>query len=397
MPDNATDLLSSIMAQDFEEQPEPEAAQTVKFEIKKFVLQALLEKAITVVPTRDVMPVLKCFQFVVDPQRLRVIASDCELSLIASTPMVAVSYPGTAVFPAKKLLEIVKSAQDGDVSISVKGTSAHVVIGRASWTLQLQGGYDYPAMPAISEAEFTAVDKATFQNAISAVRYAASRDPSRANLNIIDIRDGKLTACDGSRIQQIQISDFPISLIIPIAAVDDLLRLLKISDLETIHVGQSEDQLIFRFGSDVFIVSKFRAAFPDMEAQMLRPALENRHQLHADRSELLSAIKRVRINADIESSAIALHIEATQVTVSAKDKYGNTASESLSAAWTGPARTVVVNHRFLTDMINTYGDATCGFRLGEDSRTRRSPLLLRHSTTGSTGLVQQMQADWVGQ
>src|SRR5207244_8303440 len=98
MPDNATDLLSSIMAQDFDEAPEPEAPQVTKFEIKKFVLQALLEKAITVVPTRDVMPVLKCFQFVVDPQRLRVIASDCELSLIASTPMVAVSHPGTDVF-----------------------------------------------------------------------------------------------------------------------------------------------------------------------------------------------------------------------------------------------------------------------------------------------------------
>lgn len=392
------DLLASILAGD-EENAEPViAAKHLAFTIKKFVLQALLDKAITVVPTRDVMPVLKCFQFQLDPQRLRVIATDLEMSLIASTPLVSVTWPGTAVFPAKKLLEIVKSAEGGgDVDIKVTGTTATIRIGRAMWTLQLQGGYDYPAMPAITDAELVTVSLADFQAAIHAVRYAASRDPSRANLNIIDISDGKLTACDGSRIQQIRISDFPINLRIPISAVDDLLRLLKITDLETIQVGQSETKLIFRLGHDIFIVSKLYAQFPDMEAAMLRPALENKHRLEVDKAELLDAIRRVRINADAESSAIALSLERDRLSITAKDKFGNTAGETIDCQWTGPERTLVVNHKFLTDMIHTYGDTTCSFKLGEDSRTRRSPLMLRHPTTGSTGVVGQMQADWVGQ
>lgn len=393
-----SDLLASLMADDPTDVVEDEVKRVLEIRIKKFVLQALLEKAITVVPTRDVMPVLKCFQVIAEPKLLRVIASDCELSLIASTPMVAVQWPGTAVFPARKLLDIVKSADDGDVSIKVSGHSARIAIGRASWTLQLQGGQDFPAMPVITEAQFVAVDKNVFQKAIVLVRYAASRDPSRANLNIIDIRDGKLTACDGSRIQQIRISDFPVNLRIPISAVDDLLRLLKITDLEDIHVGQSDDKLIFRFGSDVFIVSKFHAQFPDMEAAMLRPALENKQTLDVDRDELLAAIRRVRINADLESSAIALHLNADgTMTVMAKDKFGNTAAETFDCTWSGGERNLVVNHKFLTDMIHMYGDATCTFRLGEDTKTRRSPVMLRHVATGSIGVTQQMLSDWVGQ
>jgi DNA polymerase-3 subunit beta len=392
---NASDLLAAIMAEDVTEDVTPTDQDGITFTIKKFVLQVLLEKAITVVPTRDVMPVLKCFQFQLDPQRLRVVASDLEMSLIASTPMVSVTTPGTAVFPAKKLLEIVKSAEDGDVEVKVKGTTARICIGRASWTLQLQGGHDYPAMPAITEAAFSAIDRKVFADAIIAVRYAASRDPSRANLNIIDITDGKLTACDGSRIQQIRISDFGINLRIPISAVDDLLRLLKITDLEFIDVGQSNDKLIFRFGGDVFIVSKFFAQFPDMEASMLRPALENRQSLDCDRAELVDAIRRVRINADAESSAIALTLDSASVTVAAKDKFGNTAAETIDATFTGPPRTVMVNHRYLNDMINTYADATCSFRLGDDTKTRRAPILLRNETTGDVGCLQQMNADWV--
>jgi DNA polymerase-3 subunit beta len=387
------DLLASIMAEDPVESIEPQAREVLGFTIKKFVLQALLEKAITVVPTRDVMPVLKCFQFQVDAQRLRVVASDLEMSLIAGTPLVSVRQPGTAVFPAKKLLEVVKSAEDADVEINVKNTTARIRIGRASWTLQLPGGYDYPAMPAITEAEFTTISRKLFAEALVAVRYAASRDPSRANLNIIDIAEGKLTACDGSRIQQIRIANFGQHLRIPISAVDDLLRLLRISELETIDVGQSEDKLIFRFGGDVFIVSKFFAQFPDMEAQMLRPAMENRHALDVDKGELLDALRRVRINADPESSAIRLEI-GDDLTISAKDKFGNQASESLPCTWSGPTRVVMVNHKYLSDMINTYGDATCSFRFGDDTKTRRTPIMLR-SANGGVGVVQQMNADWM--
>jgi DNA polymerase III sliding clamp (beta) subunit (PCNA family) len=308
--------------------------------------------------------------------------------------MVSVTTAGIAVFPAKKLLEVVKTAEDADVHIRVKATTARISIGRAAWTLQLPGGHDYPAMPAITEAEFTTVGRRPLLDAIHAVRYAASRDPSRANLNIIDVRDGKLTACDGSRIQQINIPTFTGSLRIPMSAVDDLLRLLKISELETIDVGQSNDKLIFRFGSDVFIVNKFEAQFPDMEAQMLRPALENRHALECDRAELIDAVRRVRINADAESSAIALDFDDSEITISAKDKYGNTATETIDATWNGRGRrTVMVNHKFLADMIATYGDEKLSFRLGDDTKTRRTPLLLQSSK--GVGVCQQMLSDWM--
>lgn len=391
-----TDFITALLADDPEDNIQLPTRHVLSFEIKKFLLEALLNKAYTVVPVRDVMPVLKCFQFHVDPQRLRVVATDNELSFIATTPMVSVSQPGVAVFPAKKLLDIVKTADDSDVRITVTNTTAAITIGRASWTLKLPGGDDYPAMPVITDTQFISVDRKTFTEAITAVRYAACRDPNRANLNIIDITDGKLTACDGSRIQQIRISDLPINLRIPIVAVDDLLRLLRTVEHDTIGVGQSDTKLIFRLGTDVFIVSKFFAAFPDMEANLLRPALENRHSLDVDRTDLINAIKRVRINADADSSAIALQVDRNELTVTARDKAGNTASETIFATFAGSPRTIVVNHKYLLDMINNYGDATCTFRLGDDTRTRRTPLLLRNATTGDAASVQQMMADWVG-
>lgn len=370
-------------------------SRVLEFRMDRAVLLPLLDKAITVVPTRDVMPVLKCFQMHVDPQRLRIIASDAVRTLLVSSTQIETHWPGVAVFPAKKLLEIVKAAAGDTVHITVSGTSATVAIGPSLWTLSLPSGADYPPIPAIADAAFTTVDRLVFQNAIAAVRYAASRDAAQANMDVIDIADGRLTATNGTRVQQVQVSELTIRMHIPVTVVDDLLRLLRLSDRDSLYVGQSDHQLIFRFGTDVFIVSKYHANFPDVEASLLRPALENKHSLICGKAGLLAAIRRVRINADADSSGIALSLDEGTLTVSTQDRYGNTAGESIDVIWSGGPRTLVVHHGFLTDMINTYGEDTCCFRIGDDTKTRRSPLMLRDETTGSIAVTQQMQADWV--
>lgn len=392
---DGTDFISSILDNNTPDDLPVPAGERLRITIRKHILQVLLEKAATVVPSHDVMPVLKNFLFQVEDDRLRVIATDLELSMVATTPLVTIHTPGKAVLPAKKMLTIVREADDGDVTIRITAMTAHIIIGRASWTLKLAGGYDYPPMPAVTDIAFTGVERTALLAALTTVRYAASRDPNRASLNMVDIKAGRLIATDGSRFQQAQVTHFPVDLRIPIAAVDDLLRLLKISDLDEIHVGQSDNHLIFRFATDVFIVNKLIAQFPDMEQALLRPALDNKHHLTVDCVALLQAIKRIRINADTESSAIALILTADTITVQAKDKYGNRATEPIEATFDGPARTIVVNHGFLTDMLKGYTGETCTFRLGDDTKTRRSMLLLADQT-GSIGVVQQMQADWVG-
>lgn len=373
------------------------AGVTVEFVIKKFVFRHLLEKAGYVIsPRDDVMPVLKNFQFDVAADRIRVIASDLELSVIAATELVTVTTPGIAVFPAGRMLGIVREATDGPAHIQARKGVASVTIGPTTWNLKLQGGYDFPAMPEYTEATYATVDRATFTGALHAVRYAASKEAERASLMMIDITGGRMTACDGSRIQQTSIGDTPFDFQIPIGAVADLLKLLKGVDLPTIRIGQSTNHLIFQLGADTFLVNKLNAQFPDMEKQLLRPALENKHALTVDRDELLHAVRRVRINADPETSAIALRLSPDRVTVAARDKYGNEASEPIHADWSGPERSIVVNHAFLTDMINSYEPKDCLFALGEDTKTRKTPVLLKDPHTGTVGLVQQMLGDWVG-
>lgn len=369
------------------------SSTTIDLTIKRFVLDLLITRAATVVPTRDVMPVLKNLQLHARPGQLRLVGSDNEITIIATTDLVDVAAAGVAVFPARQLAEIVKEADEGDVRIRVDGLRATITIGRTEWNLVLVSGADYPPQPGIDEAVFETVDRAAYLAALTCVRYAACRAAERANLMMIHVVDGRMTACDGARIAQAVV---PVGLAhqIPIGAVDLLIKLLRSADLATIAVGEAGERLVYRLGGDILCINKLVAVFPDAEALYLRPAMANTHTLGLDRRDLLDAIRRVRITADTNTSAIALTVDAGRLVVTARDVIGNNAHETVDAEWAGPARTLVVNHRFLVDLIGQHPDTRLVFRLGADTATRRSPLLLHNPDTGTAGVVQQMNIDW---
>src|SRR3954465_15010730 len=70
------------------------------FSLKRYVLQALLEKAATVVPSKDTMMLLKNFEIRLSGRGLRVVATDLELAVVCTTDLVQSGVQGTAVFPA---------------------------------------------------------------------------------------------------------------------------------------------------------------------------------------------------------------------------------------------------------------------------------------------------------
>ncbi len=319
--------------------------------------------------------------------------------------MVEVAHPGVAVFPAAKLLSILKEANEGDVVIDVSNQDkASVSIGTTEWSLRLQPAYDFPTMPNVEQLDYFRVDRVQFVDAMLAVKYAVGKDPSRPSLMMVNIVGGKMTACDSVRFQQVDLGEvtLPARLQIPASAVEEILRLLKTLELEYIYIAQTGDEpgsyskLIFKIGTDLFIINKLMSTFPDVEQLLLRPALSNTLKLSVDKSALLGAVKRVCINADRETAAIGLLLSPNKITVTTKDRHDNGAREEVEAEWSGTTRMIVVNHGYLVDMLTMYPDEICRFFLSDDSKSRKSPLLLRDDSSKVVGITQQMLGRFEG-
>jgi DNA polymerase III subunit beta len=377
------------------------------FSAPRFIFEMLAKRASTVVPSREFQPVLKNFLITVAPASLHVLATDLELSVLAFSPSVTTSFPeglakAAVTIPAKRLLAILQEAPDGEVEISVSGDLATVRAGTASWALKLNSdASDYPEIPDIEGCEFHEVKRKAFLDALLAVRYAVSRKGTNPKFMQVSIAPGtdkifRVVASDSSRFAQVPLPGFPEEIRIPAAgtpsAVDELARMLAASQAETVMVARSGLHLIFKVDSTVLVASMLHHEYPDVDKLLLAPALQNQDKLTVDRRELITALRRVRINADGTTHAIGLMLETGSLTVFSRDTIQNVARETIAAHWEGPKRQLVVNHEYLESMLTAHPSASCSFYLGKDTGKRKSVLLLRDFDTGVTGIINQMAA-----
>lgn len=370
-----------------------------QFTVKRAYLEKALARIAPVVPTKDnLTPTLKNFNFQILGNLLRISGTDTSLTAIVRIPLQEVKVAGDALFPATRLHTLVRGANGDTVTITVraKGSKHTAVVqsGRARWTFPLMSPEGFPSFDAIDSVPVEMINREAFQTALSRVRKAASQDVMRPYLMLVDITNGKVRASDSIRFQQVKFQ-FPFDCQIPVRAAHELANRLASSNLEEIGVAQTENALIFRFGVVTLMCQKATAAFPDVDEVILKPTLANDQELHMDRAALLAAIKRVRVTADENTSAVVLSLNHGSVSVECKDRQGGFSVESIDAEWSHAPRHVSFNHQHLTDLLSSTSSDTCVFRLGKDLKTRPTPLLMEDEETGFVATLSQLRLDWM--
>lgn len=397
--------IGEFLAQEAEEaeavaEAQEQGGKSLQFKVKRFALMALVEKAIPVISSSDALPVLKNFLVAVSPGHLELTASDLELTTRVTTPSVQTSDSGTVALPAKRLRAMLAEAPEGEVSIAVSEGMAHVVAGEVEWAMRIGDHRDYPEQVDLADVQMSGVDRGEFLAALRMVRYAICKDGARPALMMVDICKNVVTASDGARMQRTALK-CDVDMKIPAAAVDHVLRLLSSSEAENVWVAEQGNSLIFKVGATTFLAHKTMARFPEIERMLVRPAQANTELLVAERAALLEAIRRVQINADESTSAIGLKLATDRMTLVARDTDGNAAEQPIEVWWKGSPRTLVLNHVFLTEMVNAWSDPKCRLWLGSDTAKKKSLVMLCDRMQASEqgthiGIIQQMHAVVLG-
>lgn len=379
---------------------------SIEFTARRFVLEKLTEWVVGVVPKKEALPIHGCIRVTVAPSGLQFVATDMERSVFATSPSVSTESSGLVYLPAQRLKAILAETAEGDITVRAKADYAEVVApGGATWSLKLPVSTEYAKLPDVEAVQFAPVSREKLLGALKTVRYAAGRDSSQPAFAQVHIagsaEDMYATASFGGRYSRAPVPGFPFETSIPTAALDDLIKLLSVSTIDDVQVGELDDPvlgvtLVFRAGPVTLAVLELTQKFPDQDRLVLAPVQSNKDQLGVDRTELQTAVRRVRINADATTSAVGFVLADGSLTLEARDEMQNRASETLQVAWTGGDRLLVVNAQFLLDMLSVHPDKSCVFRVGKDEGKRRAALLLEDPKSGVTGVIPQMQPSLVG-
>jgi DNA polymerase III sliding clamp (beta) subunit (PCNA family) len=374
----------------------------LSFSAQSHTLIALFSSAVDVAPAKEIIAntsyvMIEAFD---EKKTIEVSATDGERAITVIGPAL-VRLHGRALLPGKRMLDILKLT-DETVRVDVIGTTATIRAGRAVWTVTTPSAdATLPLGLSMEEAEWTPVPRTELLHALELTLPAVSRTTARQSLMQAEVSKSQITACDGVRAHKVPVpsldKDFKTTL--PLRFIETAIKELRGSHEEMALLLTDHSTVALALGKNRLYTQRLNFDFPAVNHLVLGPALQNDETLTVNLHELVGAIKRVRVNADPEYSALFLSIRHVKgdwiLLVRARDKEGNASQELLNCEYVGPAsqRDIALNHRYLLEFLDCMEGPEVELRLGESTKMKQAPVY--HESDKFVGSLQPMAPNFV--
>lgn len=287
--------------------------------------RTLLSALDTALPASDhgsAMPILHSLQVSAKANgNITITATDLLVSCVARLQS-KVKTPGSACVPAKLFRDVVARMKEGDVTVTLKGSSASIKgTGlRAATSIPTMPGEDFPSIPSINDPAAT-VPAAMLSVLLRITRPSMSIDQTRPHLAcvMLEMTGSALRAVstDGHRLSKVE-RKYEGSRRGPWLVPSAFLSRVKIPDEGDLQVsGGPKGPVMIEWGPEdgriTWTTKVVDAAYPSYE-QVIPQSWDM--TANCAREELLDAIKTVGVAADHltltakqESPTIDLHAE----------------------------------------------------------------------------------------
>src|SRR5919206_18640 len=309
----------------------------MKFSIDRERLMSALGIAVRGASTRSAIQTLAGVMIRAEGGAVELQATDMELGVrvrVAVQP----ERDGSAVVPARLLLDVVRSLPKDELSLEYRSSQGdvEVVSGPSRFHLRTLPADEFPKLPEVGDATVMRVPAAAFVETIGRVARSASRDETRPHLTGVLVsaaeRELRMVATDSYRLSVKetpleQSLDGSLEANVPARTLQELGRIAAAGADGEIEVASLEHQVIFRLG-DVTLSSRLvEGRFPNYK-QLLPETFE--HELRVATPELLEVVRRVSLLAQ-KNAPLRLRFSEGSLEISAQTPDIGEASEALPA------------------------------------------------------------------
>ncbi len=334
----------------------------MEFTVAKSELLNELNLTQGVVERKTTIPILSNILLEASDPTLRMSATDLELGVHCGCPA-KVKKEGAGTVPAKRLLEIVRSLPEAEISFKVlENHWVQITCQRSSFKLVGMAKDNFPALPAVPKPIVT-IPAGVFMTMIQKTVFAISSEESRYTLNggllLLKPESVTMVATDGHRLalveRELQVAGLKneLRILIPKKAMAELLRLLAESEKDApVHFSKDENHLFFSAGERALISRMLTGQFPNYEAVLPR---ENTRVVELDKDLLTSAVRRVALLADERSHAVRMRLDKNQLEIfSSSGEFGE-AHEAMDTQFQDERLEIGFNYQYLLEFLDAAG------------------------------------------
>jgi DNA polymerase III subunit beta len=331
----------------------------VKLSLSTGELLAQLQTATRVASSRASVQALSGVMIAAEGDNAVLLATDMEVGL--RVPLAAeVLQPGSAVLPARLVLEVVRSLPGDTVTLELRSQEqdVEVISGSAKFHLRTLRSEDFPTLPAPSPDTRMTLPTQAFVDTALQVARSASKDETRPVLTGVLISAGgqelTMVATDSYRLSVKHAAlesplEGAIEANVPARALQELARIAQSVEESELAVSLGQNQVVFEIGDIVLSSRLIDGQFPNYR-QLLPESVE--HELRLSSSEIADVVRRISLLAQ-KNAPLRLSFAEGELTVSAQTPDVGEASEALPVPFAGEPLDIGFNPEFLRDGLES--------------------------------------------
>jgi DNA polymerase-3 subunit beta len=288
-------------------------------------------------------------------------ATDMEIGL--RVPLSAeVQRPGSAVLPARLLLEVARSLPADELTMELRSSEQDVelICGPATFHLRTLRSEDFPSLPEPEPQTRITLPTEAFVNTITRVARSASRDETRPVLT------GILMSATGAELRMVSTDSYRLSVKqttlepalapessleanVPARALQELARIAQGTQSESLAVSVGQNQVVFELDDVVLSSRLIDGQFPNYR-QLLPESVE--HELRLSSAEMTDVVRRISLLAQ-RNTPLRLSFSEGTLTISAQTPDVGEASEAIPVPFHGELFEIGFNAEFLRDGLES--------------------------------------------
>lgn len=343
--------------------------------IQKQILLEALQLALGIVEKRSSMPILSNVLIETDDDKVRIMATDLQVSVRLKCPANILS-PGGISILARKFFEIIRELPDENIYMKLNENNRLLIsCQEAQFNIVGLPAADYPPLPDMKLIKTITIDGALLQEMIEKTIISVSMDEGRFNLSGIyfeylndeDKTLLRMVSTDGHRltimnkeIEKLEEGLFEKGVLLPRKAVAELLKIL--GNPGSAQIGFKDNFGVFQKDDTLMIMRLLESNFPDYN--LVLPKQKNR-SVHIPKANLMDTMKRMAVLSTDKYKGVKFSLSRGNLEIKSVNPDIGDAKESVSLDYEGGNVEIGFNARFFIDVLQVMNSETITLDLND--------------------------------
>jgi len=348
----------------------------MKFKVSSAALFGRLTAINRVLNSKNSFPILDCYLFEIQGQKMSITASDSETTLVTSVELIQSSEDARFCIKAKTIQDSLKEIADQPITLNVN-LDTMVISGEyqnGTFTIMGERADEYPAPHSIDGdvhnydikqgVLLTGINQTLFATAddeIPPVMTGIYFDFTPENLVFVGTDGRKMVRSKTTAVTSAE----QVGFILPKKPANILKGLLSKGDAQ-LELAFSDKLAVVKAPEFTLTCRLIDGRYPNYNSVIPQ---NNPYRAVIDRLALISTLKRVLVFCNQSSALVKLALTQNQLTVSGQDvDYSTSAEEHLICEYDAPAINIGFKGTLLLDILNNLDSAEVQFELADPGR-----------------------------